>query len=143
MRLLTDPSFPRTISPHPARPKRGRIAVEGARPEVSGSPDSPRNPNGGYEPDCDTMNLTGMVTSPKPAAVAQIDVGQRLSVNLDEESIVVFQIPASDEILGSFNHSEVHALIECMGRGYQYTATVLSKDDGYIRVHVRRATESA
>ena len=103
---------------------------------------TPQDPDDGYELDCDTVSLAGRVSSPKPDVAANIEVGQYLSVVLHQD-IVLLQVSDASATLGSFNHSKVVALIDCMRRGYKYIGIVRSKSDGNIRVLIRRPQQES
>lgn len=99
------------------------------------------NGGGGFEPsvhDCATLVIDTQLSSPKPAVVAGIRVGETLEVSVQTmgtTSVVV--VLSKGHIAGGLASPQLQRLRECINDGTQYVARVVAKNDGQVQVRVQ------
>lgn len=95
---------------------------------------------GGFATDevaCDRLAFDTQLGSPKAAVVAQISVGDVLTVALDQQGAVqVLVIKRGNEIAGGITSPKMARLLECIRQGTRYQATVTAKSDGQVSVRI-------
>lgn len=96
---------------------------------------------GGYEPqedNCESLVIDTQLSSPKEDVVARINEGDRLAVALQTlGGTAVVVVLHEGDIAGGLASPKIQRLRECIEQGVEYTATVISKNDGQVRVRVR------
>lgn len=90
----------------------------------------------------DACNITslGTLRSPVPSVVAALSIGTELAIAVINVSGIDV-LEARHNPLGSagaIDCPDEQAIIECMGRGHQYQATVHRLHGGVVAVQVRR-----
>jgi hypothetical protein len=77
------------------------------------------------------------LSSPKPAVIAGIQVGEVLDVAVQDmagtSAVVVLR---QGQIAGGLASPELTRLRQCISEGYQYKATVTDVQGGQVRVRV-------
>lgn len=95
---------------------------------------------GGFSTDevaCDRLAFDTQLSSPKPAVVAQINVGEVLSVELDQQGAAqVVVIKRGTDVAGGVTSPKIARLLECIRLGTRYQATVTAKSDGQVSVRI-------
>jgi len=90
---------------------------------------------GGSADDCD-FRLTTTLRSPNPEVVATVAVGDRLLVEVDEETPAVVVLKDGQRV-GSITE-RVPKFVACGRSGHQYRAIVKSNDEGKVVVETER-----
>lgn len=104
---------------------------------MSGSGGGSFGGGGVQEIACDRLSFETQLSSPKPAVVAGINVGDVLSVAIEQQgSAQVVVIKHGNQVAGGITSPKMSRLLECMRQGAQYQATVLSKDDGLVTIRI-------
>lgn len=95
---------------------------------------------GGFATDevaCDRLAFDTQLSSPKSAVVAQINIGDVLSVTLDQQGAAqVVVIKRGNDIAGGITSPKMTRLLECIRQGTRYQATVTAKSDGQVSVRI-------
>jgi hypothetical protein len=95
---------------------------------------------GGFATDevaCDRLAFDTQLSSPKAAVVAQINVGDVLTVALDQQGAAqVVVIKRGNDIAGGITSPKMARLLECIRQGTRYQATVTAKSDGQVSVRI-------
>lgn len=86
---------------------------------------------------CETLVIDTQLSSPKPAVVTHIQVGDVLQVAVDKAggtaTVVVLR---NGEIAGGLAAPLVQRLRQCIEEGTQYNAKVIGKNDALVRVRI-------
>lgn len=79
------------------------------------------------------------LSSPVPAVVSGLVVGDLLDVRLHQSAtvIIIEAVAATGLVAGSLVPSKMTQLINCLRDGVEYSAHVLSIDRGLVRVEIR------
>jgi hypothetical protein len=102
----------------------GGSGVVGGGPEIDQFP-------------CDALRFDAQLTSPQPAVVAQIRVGDDLEVDvvtMNAQRIV--RVVKNSAVAGGLAGPDATRLRQCMEAGHAYRATALSINGGQVRVRV-------
>lgn len=95
---------------------------------------------GGFATDevaCDRLAFDTQLSSPKAAVVAQISIGELLSVTLEQQGAVqVVVIKRGNDVAGGITSPKMARLLECIRLGTRYQATVTAKSDGQVSVRI-------
>lgn len=92
---------------------------------------------GGQETPCESVRFDNQLTSPQPAVVATISVGDILDVVLvTMNGQRVIQALKNGNIAGGLAGLDANRLRICIDDGHVYKATVLSVNGGQVRVRV-------
>lgn len=90
--------------------------------------------------DCELLKFDAQLTSPKPAVVATLKVGEALNVVVAEmNGQVVVQALKNGQLAGGLTGPDAARLRDCIGEGHNYSASVLSVNGGQVRVRVAYA----
>lgn len=90
---------------------------------------------GGADGLCQKISEQLRVQSPRPSILEQLKVGDVLTVSdSDGGPPIVVIAPAGK--LGSLMPSSGHQLLECIGAGYSYAATIISIKEGICVVRI-------
>lgn len=95
---------------------------------------------GGFESvdDCGSLFIETQLSSPKEDVVDKIDVGDILDVTAQQiGTTMVVVVLRQGEIAGGIAAPQVQKLRECLGHGAMYDATIISKNDGQVRVRIK------
>ncbi len=84
---------------------------------------------------CDSISFNTDINSPQEDALEGLEIQDKLNVVLSNNTVVVVRQDTNDT-LGSINWSSIAKLIECLGDGFEYVATVRDIQDGLIKVHI-------
>lgn len=105
---------------------------------MSGSGGGNFSVGGAQDISCDRLSFETQLSSPKPLVVAGINVGDILSVAMDQQGAgqVVVVIKHGNQVAGGITSPKMSRLLECMRQGTQYQATVLSKDGGQVTMRI-------
>jgi len=100
--------------------------------------------SGNFEPidSCDSLFIETQLSSPKEEVINNIKEGDILDVNVHQmgtTSVVV--VLHAGQIAGGVAAPQLQKLRECIVQGTTYGATVISKNDGQVRIRIsaRRA----
>ena len=97
-----------------------------------GVPDTP--------PSCNDLKFTILVSSPQPAAVAALKVGDVLDIDVAQRGAqVVVRVLQNDTLVGGLAGPDATRLRNCIEDGHDYQAEVLSITGGQVRVEVTHA----
>ena len=105
---------------------------------MSGSNRDVGGGNGTPPDSCETLSFTTQISSPRAEVIDQVQAGDVLDVALSQQgqqTVVVVQ--KGDKIVGGLASPQVKQLRECIQSNHEYSAEVLSKNEGQIRVRVR------
>jgi len=100
---------------------RTRIRGTGSAPATSG---------------CDELAEVTILASPVPTVIALLSVGTVLGVELRAKPEIVVAVHTGT-VAGSVVPGSLARLIECLKKGYRFTATVVTLDGGHCRVALR------
>lgn len=105
---------------------------------MSGSGGGSFAAGGAQEISCDRLSFETQLSSPKPLVVAGINVGDVLSVAMEQQGAaqVVVVIRHGNQLAGGITSPKMSRLLECMRQGTQYQATVLSKAGGQVTIRI-------
>jgi hypothetical protein len=94
-----------------------------------GVPDTP--------PSCNDLKFSILVSSPQPAAVAILKVGDVLSIDVAQRGgQVVVRVLHGGTLVGGLAGPDATRLRNCIEAGHGYQAEVLSINGGQVRVEV-------
>ena len=107
---------------------------------MSGSNGGGSNGGGNGTPPtpCDSLTLTTQISSPRADVVNRISVSDILDVGIErqgQQTVVVVRL--GNEVAGGIASPQVPQLRDCIESGHQYSAEVLSKNEGQVRIRVR------
>jgi hypothetical protein len=109
---------------------------------VSGGGGDRSGGGGGGDPgvDCSALQFDASVSSPQPNAVAALQVGEVLTVNIEQPggARMIALRRANNDLVGSLT-DRVRELIRCIQEGVAFEATVLSIQGGAVRLRVQAA----
>jgi hypothetical protein len=95
---------------------------------------------GGYSyqaPSCELLKFSILVSSPQPAGVALLTVGDVLDIDVTQMGAqVVVRVLKGGTAVGGLAGPDATKLRNCMDEGHAYKATVLSLNGGQVRVEV-------
>lgn len=99
--------------------------------------DTPTGPDVG--PDACRKERRGPINSPKAAVLAGHKVGDTLDVDVDKSGAVPVLVVRSPggAVAGSLTFNGYLEIIQCIGRGYNYEAVILSVLGGVYEVKVQ------
>lgn len=93
-----------------------------------------------YESPCDKLRFEAQLTSPQPAVVAKLDVGDVLDIEVvNMKGQVVVRILKKGQATGGLAGPDATRLRNCIDQGHQYKATVRAINGGQVRVVVEHA----
>jgi ribosomal protein S1 len=87
---------------------------------------------------CDTLIIDTQLSSPKEEVIDMINVGDLLEVaiqTVNSQAVVV--VLYNGMVAGGIAAPQVQKLRECMSQGTRYNATVVSKNDGQVRIRIK------
>lgn len=82
---------------------------------------------------CGNVSFSVVLSSPQANAITALQKGTVLQVSIHEGVVVCVN---GGQVVGSINWAMIGELIRCMEEGFQYIATVVSVDDGRVKVNV-------
>ncbi len=89
------------------------------------------------QPSCDDLKFTILVSSPQPAAVATLKVGDVLHIDVAQLGAqVVVRVLQNGTLVGGLAGPDATRLRNCIEDGHVYQAEVLSITGGQVRVDV-------
>lgn len=95
---------------------------------------------GGFAVDevaCERLAFDTQLSSPKAAVIADINVGDILTVALDQQGgAQVVVIKRGNSIAGGITSPKMARLLECLRQGSLYQAAVTAKSDGQVSVRI-------
>ncbi len=100
---------------------------------------------GGGAPDdpnatCDKLKFEAQLTSPQPAVVKTLALGEVLDVQLvNMNGTLVIQVQKAGQPVGGLVGPDATRLRNCIGNGHLYVATVKTLNGGQVRVQVAHA----
>ena len=87
--------------------------------------------------DCADLVIDTQISSPKPAVIATLKVGDLLEVATQNSAgAVVVVLLHKGKVAGGLASPQLHRLRECLNSGTQYRAEVKSINAGQVRVRV-------
>lgn len=92
---------------------------------------------GTYDLPCDKLRFEAQLTSPQPAVVAMLSVGNVLDIvvaNMGGQ--IVVQVLKNGQVAGGLAGPDATRLRNCMNQGNTYSATVRTINGGQVRVLV-------
>lgn len=93
---------------------------------------------GSTQSSCEGLVIDTQLSSPKEDVVVNLNEGDELGVDLTQigaQTVVV--VIHNGNVAGGLASPQIQRLRECIESGVGYTATVLSKNEGQVRVRVR------
>lgn len=87
---------------------------------------------------CERLIIETAISSPKEPIIKNLSVNDVLRVELEQAgatSVVV--LTHKGQKAGGIMHAQTNRLRECIQAGTKYTATVISKSDGQVRVRIK------
>lgn len=84
---------------------------------------------------CEDYVIETRLWSPSPDAVGQLEIGDVLDVELDEDKVVV--VDEEGTVVGTIVERGKGRLHQCLAKGYEFAATVKSVSGGSVVVSVR------
>jgi len=92
------------------------------------------------QPSCSILRFTILVSSPQPAAVATLNIGDMLEVDVAQVgAAVVVRVLKNGTLVGGLAGPDATRLRNCIEDGHDYQAEVLSITGGQVRVEVTHA----
>lgn len=92
---------------------------------------------GEYNAPCEKLRFEAQLTSPQPAVVATLQVGDVLDVvTVTMKGQIIVQVLKSGQVSGGLAGPDATRLRNCLDQGYQYKATVRAINGGQVRVLV-------
>jgi hypothetical protein len=89
------------------------------------------------QPSCNDLKFTILVSSPQPAAVAALKVGDVLDIDVAQRGAqVVVRVLQNGTLVGGLAGPDATRLRNCIEDGHDYQAEVLSITGGQVRVEV-------
>ena len=85
---------------------------------------------------CDEIADVTILASPVPAVIALLSAGTVLGIELRAKPEIVVAVHLGT-VGGSVVPGNLARLIECLKKGYRFTATVVTLDGGHCRVALR------
>lgn len=86
---------------------------------------------------CESLVISTQLNSPKPAVVAQINVGDTLEVTIQQVGAAAAVVALyRGQLAGGLASPDLQKLRECLAGGTQYVATVVGKNDGQVTVRI-------
>jgi hypothetical protein len=99
-----------------------------------------RGPSGSGDSgvDCRELRFETTVSSPQPAAVANLQADEVLTIGIEQQATnrMVAVRDSNGDLVGSLT-DHLRELIRCIQEGVDYEATVLSIQGGAVRVRVQ------
>lgn len=106
-------------------------------PPGDSSPPVPGGPGGEPDP-CGRLMFDATLSSPEPAVVEVLVVGELLGVMLaTADGVRLVEVRTADGRLAGTLMTNLPELLACLGRGVDYLAEVRSVDGGAVRLAVR------
>jgi len=87
---------------------------------------------------CERLIIETAISSPKEPVIKNLSVNDVLQVVLEQAvatSVVV--LTYRGQKAGGITHAQTNRLRECIQAGTKYTATVISKSNGQVRVRIK------
>lgn len=95
---------------------------------------------GGGGPDygpCEELKFDAQLTSPQPAVVQTLSVGEILQIDIVSiKGQQILQVLKDTQPVGGLIGGDAARLRECILAGHEFNATVISINGGQVRVHV-------
>ena len=92
------------------------------------------------QPSCSDLKFRILVSSPHPAAVAKLKVGDLLDIDVAQQGAqVVVRVLQNGVLVGGLAGPDATRLRNCIEGGYDYRAEVLSITGGQVRSEVTHA----
>lgn len=93
-----------------------------------------------YESPCDTLRFEAQLTSPQPAVVSTLKPGELLDIEVvNMKGQLVVQVLKSGQAAGGLAGPDATRLRNCIEKGHEYKAKVLTINGGQVRVFVEHA----
>jgi hypothetical protein len=90
-----------------------------------------------FQPSCDNLKFTILVSSPQPAAVSVLKVDDVLEIDVAQRGEqVVVRVLHKGTLVGGLAGPDATRLRNCIEAGHEYQAKVLSITGGQVRVEV-------
>lgn len=87
---------------------------------------------------CERLIIETAISSPKEAVIRNLAAGYILQVGLEQVGgTSVVALYYQGEMAGGITHASTNRLRECIQAGTNYTATVISKSDGQVRIRIK------
>lgn len=88
-------------------------------------------------PKCEDITFDAQLTSPNPAVVPTLRVGEVLDVSVQTTSgRRVVQVTKNGQFVGGLVGPDASRIRNCIDQGHQYKGNVLSVNGGQVRVRV-------
>jgi hypothetical protein len=105
---------------------------------MSGNGNTGGGGGGNSDTQCEDLSFETQLSSPKADVVQGLGPGQVLDVRLTQQgSVYTIVVMRDDRLAGGLTAPAVQRLRECILKGYLYGATVLSVNEGQVRVRVK------
>lgn len=87
--------------------------------------------------DCTAVDFATQISSPKPAVVGRLNVGDVLDVEAQTyQERTVLVLTSQSEIVGGLASAQAAKILECIGDGHRFVADVESVTAGQVRIRV-------
>lgn len=95
---------------------------------------------GGGSQGCETLRFEAQLTSPQPAVVGTLRLGDVLDLAVvDMNGQVVVHVLKGGQVAGGLTGPDATRLRGCIQDGHDFKATVLTVNGGQVRVRVEHA----
>lgn len=89
------------------------------------------------EVSCERLSFDTQLSSPKPAVISGINVGDILSVETEQQGASqVVVIKHGNQVAGGITSPKMSRLLECIRLGSRYQARVMGKAGGQVTVRI-------
>ena len=86
---------------------------------------------------CDRLEFDAQISSPKELVVARINVGDVLTVALEQQGPAqVVVVKLGNDVAGGIASPRIARISECIRQGTKYLATVTAKGGGLVNVRI-------
>lgn len=103
--------------------------MSGIDPAPPSRPEPPR--------DCKAIDFITQVSSPKPAIVGRLNVGDVLDIEAhDYQGRTVLVLTSQAELVGGLASAQAAKILECIVDGHRFVADIESVTAGQVRIRV-------
>ena len=97
---------------------------------VGWTPSTPKNR-------CDQLSFLSTISSPQPAVIVQLSLGDELRVKLQVAPQTAVVVEYKGSVAGALTGTQLSSLINCLQNGYDFVAKVTAIGGGKCTVEVR------
>ena len=90
------------------------------------------------QPSCNQLKFSILVSSPQPAAVGALKVGDKLDIDVAQQgALKLVRVLRNGTLVGGLAGPDATRLRNCIEEGHDFQAEVLSITGGQVRVEVK------